>query len=88
MLALPSKPWKKVRIEALADQGYRVVFVSEMASEAEFLETIEEDIADILGANDELGPPDWPTRSFTLTTSDLPGFKRNLVFACIMVELE
>lgn len=88
MLALPSKPWKKVKIEALAEDRYRIVFRTEIPTEAEFLETIEEDIREVLGANDELGAPDWPARSITLTTPDLPGFKRNLVFACIMVELE
>jgi len=88
MLALPSKPWKKVRIETLADQRYRIVFLTEMPTEADFLEAIEEDIREVLGANDELGTPDWASRSITLTTPDLAGFKRNLVFACIMVELE
>ena len=88
MLALPSKPWKKVRVEALTEQSFRIVFVSEIATEAEFLEAVAEDIAGALGANDALGPPDWPTRSVTLTTADLPGFKRNLVFACVMVALE
>lgn len=88
MLALPSKPWKKVRIEALPDQQYRLVFVSEFAEEAEFTETIDEDVRDILGSADVLIGADWPTRSVVVATPDLPGLKRNLVFACIMVELE
>jgi len=88
MLALPSKPWKKVRIEALADQQYRLVFVSEFADEAEFTETVDEDVRDILGSADVLGTADWPTRSVVVATPDLTGLKRNLVFACIMVELE
>ena len=88
MLALPSKPWKKVRIEALAEHRYRIVFLTQMPTEADFVEAIEEDIKASLGTNDELGPPDCPTRSITLTTADLPGFKRNLVFASVMVELQ
>lgn len=88
MLALPSKPWKKVKIEPLAGSDYRIVFVSELASEAEFLEVVTEDIEDALGPGDRLGTPDWPTRSLPLTTADLPAFKRNLVFVCIMVQQE
>lgn len=87
MISLPSKPWKKVRIEA-ADEGYRIVLVTEISNEAEFLEVIRNDITPCLGPHDELSPPDWPSRSVTLTTLDLPTFKRNLVFACVMVELQ
>jgi hypothetical protein len=88
MLALPSKPWKKVRIEALPDRQFRLGFVSEFADEAEFTETVDEDVRDILGSADVLVAADWPTRSVVIATPDLPGLKRNLLFACIMVELE
>ena len=88
MISLPSKPWKKVKIEAMAEHRYRIVFLTEIASEAEFLGTLESDIQPCLGADDELGLPDWPSRSVTLTTRDLRTFKRNMVFACIMIELE
>jgi hypothetical protein len=88
MLSLPSKPWKKVKIEAVAEQRYRIVFLSEFPDEAAFGEAIEKDIRPSLGPKDELSAPDWLSRSVTLTTPDLPTFKRNLVFACVMVELE
>ena len=86
MLSLPSKPWKRVRIEALAEQRYRLVFLTELPSEAEFLESIEKDLRPALAPKDSLGSPDWPARSVTLSTSDVVTFKRNLVFACVMVE--
>ena len=88
MLSLPSKPWKKVKLVALPEQRYRIVFLTEMPTEADLREVVEKDIAPSLGPRDELGPLDWPSRSVTLTTADLPTFKRNLVFACIMVEIE
>lgn len=88
MLSLPSKPWKKVRIDAVAEHRYRIVFLSDIPSEAEFLEAVEEDLRPCLGAGDELGAPDWPSRSAALRTLDLPTFKRNLVYASIMVEIE
>jgi len=87
VLALPSKPWKKVRIEALADQSYRLVFLTEIDSEAEFLEIVEEDIQDVLNPLDRVTSVDWPSRSLVVTTPDLTALKRNLVFSCIMVEL-
>lgn len=91
MLALPSKPWKKVKIEPLTDQPgqrYRIVFLSELDSEDDFREIVEEDIRDILGTQDAIETADWPSRSVIVTTPDLAGLKRNLVFSCIMVELE
>lgn len=88
MLSLPSKPWKRVKLKAVAEQRYRIVFLTEFPTEAAFREAIEKDIRTSLGPKDTLGPPDWPSRSVTLTTLDLPTFKRNLVFACVMVELE
>jgi hypothetical protein len=88
VLSLPSKPWKKVRLEAVAEQRYRIVFLTEFSTEAEFREAIEKDIRPCLGPKDELGEADWPSRSVTLTTRDLPTFRRNLVFACVMVEPE
>lgn len=88
MLSLPSKPWKKVKIEALAAGRYRLRFVSEMPDEETFRTALAEDIAPCLGTADELAEPDWPTRSVVLATLDLPTFKRNLVFACVMVDIE
>ncbi len=86
MLSLPSKPWKRVKIEALAEQRYRLVFLSEMPTEADFRTSLEKDIQPCLGRQDALESADWPSRSVTLATADLRTFKRNLVFACVMVE--
>ncbi|MGP1679769.1 MAG: hypothetical protein ACTS6J_21770 [Burkholderiales bacterium] len=88
MISLPSKPWKKVKIVALPEQRYRIEFLTELPTEADMREVVEKDIAPSLGPRDELGSLDWPSRSVTLTTLDLATFKRNLVFACIMVEVE
>jgi hypothetical protein len=88
VISLPSKPWKKVKIVALPQQRYRIEFLTEMPTEADLREVVEKDIAPSVGPLDELGPVDWPSRSITLTTLDLPTFKRNLIFACIMVEIE
>lgn len=88
MLSLPSKPWKKVRLEDLGEQRFRIVFLTEMPSETDFLQAIERDLRPSLGVKDELGTPDWWSRSVTLTTRDLPTFKRNMVFACVMIQLQ
>lgn len=88
MISLPSKPWKKVKIETLAEASYRIVFQSDLASETAFFEAIDKDLRPCLGANDQLDSPDWATRSVLLNTTDLRTFKRNMVYACVMVELE
>lgn len=86
MLSLPSKPWKKVKIDALGGNEYRITFVSPLDDEEQFGEVIEEDIVASLGEQDRLGDRDWPSRSVTLTTADLPAFKRKLIYASIMIE--
>ncbi|MBI4292602.1 MAG: hypothetical protein HY661_14090 [Betaproteobacteria bacterium] len=86
MLSLPSKPWKKVKIDALGADEYRLTFLSPLDDEAQFKEVLEEDIAASLGEQDRLGDPDWPSRSVTVTLSDLAAFKRKLVYASIMIE--
>lgn len=88
MLSLPSKPWKRVRLETVAERHYRIVFLTEFSGEAAFLQAVEKDIRPCLGRGDELGSPDWASCSVELKTPDLPTFKRNLVFACVMVEVE
>lgn len=87
MLSLPSKPWKKVKIDALGDQVFRITFLTELENEAQFIEVIGEDIASSLGEQDSLGEPDWQSRSVTLTTADLDAFRRKLIFASIMIEI-
>lgn len=86
MLSLPSKPWKKIKIETLGEQEFRITFLSPLADEAQFLEVIEEDLGASIGEQDRLGQPDWPSRSVMLSTVDLAAFKRKLVYACIMIE--
>lgn len=86
MLSLPSKPWKKVKIDALGEREYRITFLSPLDDEAGFLEVIEEDLVSCLGERDRLGKPDWPSRSVTLSTGDLAAVKRKLVYASIMIE--
>lgn len=88
MISLPSKPWKRVKVEHVAEHRYRIAFLTEMPGEAEFLEAIEKDLRPCLGVRDELGTADWASRSVTLTTLDLATFKRNMVYACVMVDLK
>ena len=85
MQSLPSKPWKKVTLDELGQGGVRLTFLSEFESELLFQVIIIEDIVTSLGPEDRIGERDWPSRSVTLTTSDLAAFKRNLVFASIMI---
>lgn len=86
MLSLPSKPWKKVKIDPLENQKYLITFLSPLEDEAQFQEVIKEDIGSSLAEHDSLDKPDWQSRSVTLTTTDLKAFKRKLIYACIMIE--
>lgn len=88
MLALPQKPWKRVRITPLGADRYTVTFVSPLDSEAAFDAAVTEDLAACLGSGDELTDPSWPARSVTLTTRSLPAFERRLVLESIAVEPE
>ena len=85
VLSLPSKPWKKVKVEALGGPRLRIVLLTDLPDEAAFLKVIDEDLRLCLGAGDALEPPDWPSRSVVLETRDLPGLKRNLVVASVMI---
>jgi hypothetical protein len=62
LISLPSKPWKKVKIEVVAEHQYRIIFLTDMPTEATFHEALEKDIQPCLGASDALGSPDWPSR--------------------------
>lgn len=86
MLSLPSKPWKKVKIDAIDEGTFRITFLSRLEDEAEFRETIEEDIVSSLVGSDRIGEPDWASRSVTFTTTNLAEVRRRLIFACIMIE--
>lgn len=86
MLSLPSKPWRTVALNELEQGEIRLAFISEMEDEAQFDKVIEQDIVASMGPEDRIGERDWPSRSVSLTLSDLRAFKRKLVFACIMIE--
>jgi hypothetical protein len=86
MLSLPSKPWKKVKVEQEEDGPYTVTFLSPLKDEAEFKSIIHEDLERCLGEHDSLMNPRWDTRSITLNTRDFDSFKRKLIFACILIE--
>ena len=86
MLSLPSKPWKKVKIDRIGEEEYCITFVSPLEGEAQFLEAVEDDLRSSIGERDRLEKPDWGSRSVTLTTADLGAFKRKLVYASIMIE--
>jgi len=86
MLSLPSKPWKKVKIDPLGGEEYRLTFLSPLENELQFREAVAEDIASSLGEQDRLGQADWQSRSVTLSTTDLKAFKRKLIFASVMIE--
>jgi len=86
VLSLPQKPWKKVRISGLDDRNFRITFITEFDSEAQFREMIDEDIVTSLSSQDSLRAVDWPSRSVVVTTADLAALKRNLVYASITVE--
>ncbi len=88
MLSLPSKPWKKARIEALGNDCYRLTFLSEFDSESQFAEVIEEDVIPSLGEGDRVEETDWVSRSVVVATAGVDGFKRNLIFACVMIEIQ
>lgn len=88
MLSLPSKPWKRVRIDDLGNGELRLTFLSDLESEAQFEEVVQKDIVPSLDTKDRLVGQDWPSRSVVVQTLNPAMFKRNLVFACIMVEIE
>ena len=54
VLSLPSKPWKKVKIEALGGPRFRIVLLTDLPDEAAFLKVIGEDLRPSLGAGDAL----------------------------------
>jgi hypothetical protein len=87
VLSLPSKPWKKVRIVPLEKDGFRVTILSELKSQAEFDEIIEEDIVASLGEHGRVVTRDWPSRCVDVSTPELGLFKRNLIFASVMIEI-
>ncbi len=86
MLSLPSKPWKKIKIDQEAEGLYRITILSPLKDEVEFNEIIHDDLELCLGEHDNLADPRWDTKSMTLTTKNLESFRRKLISVCIMVE--
>ena len=88
MLSLPSKPWKKVRIEEKKEGKYLITFLSPLKNKGEFKRVIEEDLKYCLGEKDGLSGPKWNTRSVTLSTQDIQSFRRRLLYERIFIEEE
>jgi hypothetical protein len=86
VLSLPSKPWRKVKLDELGEGEIRLTIVSELENVRQFEEVIDEDIVGSLGPEDRIGERDWSSRSVTLTIFDFAAFKRKLVYASIMIE--
>lgn len=88
MLSLPSKPWKRIRVEQQGPNRYVITFISPMKEEKEFRKALREDLASCLSEGDTLSDPKWDAKSVVLTTEDFETFKRRLVYVCIIIEEE
>jgi hypothetical protein len=86
MLSLPSKPWKRIKVEPQGGANYLIVFRSKIETEYEFLRTIHDDLELCLGHDDKLIDARWENKSVTLVTDDFETFKRRLIYVCIMIE--
>jgi hypothetical protein len=86
MLSLPSKPWKKVKIEKKKEGKYLITFLSPLKKSAEFKRIVEEDLKYCLGEKDRFGAPRWKTKSITLSTQDIQSFRRRLLYQRIFIE--
>ena len=88
MLSLPSKPWKKIKVEQEEDGQYTVTFLSRLKDEAEFKKIISKDLERCLGQQDSLTSPQWDTRSIILKIRDSESFKRKLARVSILIETD
>ncbi len=88
MITLPSKPWKKVKIDQEGEGRYTLTFLSSLKSEAEFKKIINDDLESCLGEHDSLVNPTWKTKGITLLTKDIDSYQRRLVFCSILIENE
>ena len=86
MLKLPSKRWKKVRVETEEQGRYTLCFTSTLKDEQELREIVEEDISECLGEGDRVISAQWDAKSVAVETSDWETFKRRLVFVNIVIE--
>jgi len=88
MLSLPSKPWKRIRVEQQSEKQYLITFVSPLEDADKFQKIIHDDLELCLNKGDELSNAGWASKSIVLTTEDFQTFKRRLVYVCVMVESE
>lgn len=87
MLSLPSKPWKKARVEPIEEDLYRLTFVEPLPSRREFEKTVH-DLEDLVSDGEEVVFKDADARQLQLRIKDLKVFKRRLVFLNISIVQE
>ncbi len=80
MRSMPLKPLRKVFLRAAGPCRYIVTLAFPLQDEAHFRKILLEDVAPCLGREDAFVNPDWPTKTFTLHTTDIAKFKQ--CFAC------
>ena len=83
MLKLPSKKWKKVRIESEQPGIYTLLFLSPLKDADELRDILEEDIEMCLDLGDRVIDLHWDSKSVTLEIADIASFKRRLLFISI-----
>ncbi len=88
MLSLPSKPWKKVKLDDEGEGRYAITILSPMQDQAAFEKFVQEELRSCLGVDDTLSEPRWKTRSVTLATRNLKSFNRKLIYANIVIETD
>lgn len=86
MLSLPSKPWKRIKVEQQSKTSYLIIFDSNIETEEEFRKTIFDDLELCLSQGDNLSDAQWSNKSVVLTTEDFQTFKRRLIYVCIMID--
>lgn len=87
MLSLPSKPWKKVRIEPIGEDLYRLTFVKPLPSIREFEKTVQ-DLEGIISGGEKVVHKDADGRQLQVHIKDLKVFQRRLVFFNIFIVQE
>ncbi len=80
MRSMPLKPLKRIEVREEGPGRYLMTIASALKDEAEFKRILREDVAECLGELDAFVNPDWTTKSFTLVTRDLAGFRQRLAY--------
>lgn len=78
MLSLPETPWRKIALEELGGEMYRVN-VLEIGHDEQFFEVVKVVAATLAGAG-RVVESNAATRSVLVTTTDYAAFLKNLVF--------